>query len=436
MSELPPGPRLPGTIQTLAYGLRPLAYFDAMRRRFGPTFTIRFYDGEPIVVCTEPDDLRALFALGPDEFDAGVGNVDVLEAFLGPTSLLVLDGDAHRAERRRMQRVFHGAELNQLRAVMRAVAARHLTSWPIGQEFALHPRLQSLTLDVILAALFGPHAGADLHPLRRALSTFLTGASGSPFVLIPPFRRTLGGMSPWARFVRERDAVRRELLRLLDARPGEGMVASLQADPGVPNAQVLDEVMTLVLAGHDTTATALAWTFDLLLHHPVALERLRTSLARGEHGLLDAVVHESLRVRPVIADVVRGLRRPLALSVGVLPAGTTVMAAIHLAHTDARRYPEPNAFRPERFLGTKPDLATWLPFGGGVRRCLGAGFATAELHEVLSAVVTRVSMRPVKLGMEHPKRRAVTLMPRDGVPVVVDSISAEMRRDPLEQASA
>jgi cytochrome P450 len=423
MSALPPGPAWPRAVQTVAWGLRPQQFFAACRRRFGDTFTIRFYDGRQLVVVSRPDDVRAVFGLRAGEF--GVTDPEILEPFLGPSSVLVLDGDDHRAERRRLQHAFHAERLERYRALVAEATHRSVRGWPVGAPFPLHEQFRAITLDVILEAVFGGE-GHDRHRLRAALADFLADGSDSVFVLIPLFRRELGGRSPWARFVRQRDAVHREmraLIRRRRAQPSDGVdVLSALLDAGpVTDEQVLDELMTLVLAGHDTTATALAWTFDLLVHHPVVMTRLCDDLARGSDDYLDAVIQESLRIRPVIGEVTRRLRHPLRVGWGELPSGTSVMASIYLAHTDPAAHADAEAFVPERFLGRTPDLATWLPFGGGLRRCLGAGFALLELREVVRTVVTSVRLHAAGRP-ERPRRRAVTLMPRRGCRVVAEEI--------------
>jgi cytochrome P450 family 135 len=424
--RLPAGPRLPGFVQTGAWGLRPFRFFDACRRRFGPTFTVRFYDGRPIVVASLPADLRTVFALGADEVEVGAGNADILEPFLGARSVLVLDGEDHRQERRRLQHAFHAERVDAYRQLVATTTRNRIGTWPLGTPITVHTEMRAITLDVILHAVFGADDPDELQQLRGALAPFLADSSGSVFVLIPPFRHELGGRTPWARFVRQRAAVHHEVLGLIgrrrntDLEARHDMLSALLRAGDAPDGQLLDELMTLVLAGHDTTATALAWAFDLLAHHPAELDRLRASLDRQEDDYLDAVVHETLRLRPVTGEVARTPLHPLNLTECEIPAGTSVMASIHLAHTDPARYDDPLTFRPERFLDRQPDLANWLPFGGGIRRCLGAGFATLELRETIRQVVTHATFRAATTDLERPKRRAVTMIPRHGTRIVVN----------------
>jgi cytochrome P450 len=427
-ARLPRGPRLPWFVQTMAWGLRPFRFFDACRRRFGPTFTIRLYDRRPVVVVSLPADIKAVFALAAEEVEVGAGNADILEPFLGPRSLLVLDGEVHRQQRRRLQHAFHAERVDVYRQLIATTARDRIRMWPLGTPITVHEEMRGITLDVILHAVFGADDPDELRRLRGALAPFLADSSGSLFVLIPPFRHELGGRTPWARFVRQRAAVHHEVLawiarrRRTDLEARHDMLSVLLRAGDRPDEQLLDELMTLVLAGHDTTATALAWAFDLLAHHPTELDRLRASLDRQDDRYLDAVVNETLRLRPVVGEIARTPLHPLALTAGEIPAGTRVIACIHLAHTDPARYNDPLTFRPERFLDRQPDLANWLPFGGGIRRCLGAGFATIELREIIRQVVTRASFRAATTDLEQPKRRAVTMMPRHGTRIVVDQL--------------
>jgi len=421
---LPPGPPLPGVLQTLAWGLRPVSFFEACRKRYGPTFTFHLYDGRPIVVISKAEDVKALLALGADEFECGSQQAEMLEPFLGTRTVLALDGVEHREERRRLQHAFRTERVDSYRDVVAEATLADMQTWPAGTPFALHERTRAIALEVILRAVFGAGEGPELDGLRRALVPFL--ANGSLLILIPAVRRDLGSHSPWGRFIRQRAAVHREVLALVERRRSRPELLGARTDMLSALVQgtdddslVLDELMTLVLAGHDTTATGLAWAFDLLLHNPTVLERLRAELAAGDESYLDAVVQETLRLRPVVGEVPRAPLAPFAIGDGEVPAGTLVVASVYLAHTDPDRYPDPFAFRPERFLGAALDPATWLPFGGGVRRCLGAAFATLEMAEVLRAVVTHADLQPRSPALERPKRRAVTLMPRHGTRAVL-----------------
>lgn len=386
----------------------------------------------PGVVVTDPSDVRDVFALRPDEFNVNEAAGVLLEPFLGGRSLLLLDGEQHRQERKMLVHAFRGEHMAAHAATVREVTRREVHQWPIGQTFAAHDALQAITLDVILRIVFGMEDDA-VEAVRQSMYQFIRDA-GLYRVLFPPLRRDLGPLTPWARFVRNRTVVKQAVF---------DQIARRRTDPGLStrndvlslllyafdeaeldDAALLDELMTMLLAGQDTTATALAWAFDLLLHHPAVLERLSAELATGDgdDSYLDAVIYETLRLRPVIPEVGRVLSRPMRLGGYDLPAGTSLTANVLLAHRRPEVYPDPLTFRPERFLEGAPDPHAWIPFGGGARRCLGAAFAMLEIREVLRTVLTNVQLRAASPRMERPRRRVVTLIPRRGTRVVVDRL--------------
>jgi cytochrome P450 len=299
-------------------------------------------------------------------------------------------------------------------------------------RFALHPQMQAITLEVILRAAFGIHDVARLDALRAPLREFLV-RSGSFLILIPQLRRDLGPHSPWRRFAACRGAVHDVLRDEMRSRRSDPTSASCldilsvlvrardEHGQGLGDEALLDEVMTMVLAGHDTTATGLAWAFDLLLHHPAVLDRLRAEIAAGDDAYLDAVIKETLRLRPVIPETGRLLAKSTRLGPGgrELAEGIFVSANMLLTHRRPDLYPDPLTFRPERFLDADTDLYSWVPFGGGLRRCLGASFATAEMQTVLRTVLTEITLQPATAKLDKPRRRVVTLVPKRGVQVVV-----------------
>jgi cytochrome P450 family 135 len=313
-------------------------------------------------------------------------------------------------------------------AVMKEAAEREIDRWPSGEEFRIHPSMQAITLDVIMRAVFGV---GERHrdDLRRRLLAIL-GATRSPVAigLTIPGVRSLGAFRRVQQTIAETDQILAAEIAERRADPDLGSrddILSLLVSArdenggGMSDAELRDQLMTLLMAGHETTATALAWAFDLLLRHPGAVERLRAELETGEHEYLDAVIEETLRLRPVVPFVGRELRQPSGLAGFELPVGTVVMPAIYLAHTRADVYPDPYAFRPERFLEQPPDTFGWIPFGGGTRRCIGAAFAQFEMRVVLSTVLARVELRSASDRPEQIVRRNVTLSPRGGTPVIV-----------------
>ena len=396
LTERLPGPRSPMPIQTGLYGLWPARYLIRCQRRYGDIFTLRLPQLGTVVVLAAPDALRDAFAL---KAEACRTDSSLLEPFLGAKSILGLDGEAHQRQRCLLGRAFHAETMQSYAATMEAATVAEMDRWPIRRRFALHPRLQAITLEVILRVAFGLDDADRLHEFRQQLQPFLI-AAGSLLVLNPGFRRDLGGYSPWARFSRRRARVIESLSEEIDRRRSAPdlderrdmlsiLLRAQDEHDQLGDDELRDNLLTMVLAGHDTTATALAWAFDLLLHHSEVLERLTGELDDDRHEYLDAVIKETLRLRPVIPDIGRTLTRPCRLGTTTLPAGTSLAPSILLAHRQPDAYPNPDDFRPERFLGDNPpDLLTWLPFGGGFRRCLGAAFATLEMQVVLRTILT------------------------------------------------
>ena len=415
--------------QTLRWAVRPLPFLEDCRRRYGDAFTVRLVALGPVVFLADPGAIREVFTGdGTARFDGGGGN-RILEPVVGSRSVLILDGPEHLCHRRLLLPPFHGDRLRAYGEMAREAAERDMAAWPVGRPFSLRARMQAITLDVIGRAVFGA-GDADRGPeLRSALRALLEVTGRSPVVaMVPALQRDLGPWSPWARFERTRSEVDRlvhgEISRRRDEPPGADVLSLLLAardaeGDALTDEEIRDELVTLLVAGHETTATALAWAFERLLRHPEALARLREELARGEDAYLDAVVKETLRLRSVLTIVVRRLIEPARLAGHALPAGTRVAPCLQLVHRSARLHPEPLAFRPERFLNGGPEPYAWIPFGGGVRRCLGAGFALLEMREVLRTVVLRARLSAARPEAERPRRRGVTITPdRDALAVL------------------
>jgi cytochrome P450 family 135 len=426
VSAFPPGPSEAPAIQTARWLLRPIAFMESARRRFGDTFSVRFLGFErPMVMLSDPEAIRALYTA--HEHGLPPGRTIALLPVMGPGSVLLLEGREHLARRKLMLPPFHGERMRSYETTVRAVTERELDSWSEDRPFAIHPRMQSVTLEVILSAVFGVTDPARSERLRERLPLLL-GETSSPAL---QFRVLL------SRRFRRGDPLARlgELLREID----ELLLAEIaerRADPAhseredilsllvaarfedgaeMSDREVRDQLVTLLLAGHETTATALAWTFDLLLGNPATLTRLTAEIDAGEEDTyLRAVISESLRLRPVVPLAGRRLASDLNVNGLSLPAGTDVTPAIWLTHTRADLYPEPYAFRPERFLEESPTTYGWIPFGGGIRRCLGAAFAEMEMRVVLEAVLKRRALRPASSHAERVTRRNVTFSPRNG----------------------
>jgi cytochrome P450 family 135 len=426
---LPPGPRLPAPVQTYGIVARPVRFLESCRRRFGQTFTLRILRAGEMVFISDPPSLKQLFAADRRNTIAPGRNA-VLEPVLGPRSVLLLERDDHLQRRKLMLPPFHGERMRAYEAVMARAAERAVAGWPVGERFPLHPSMQEITFEVILAAVFGVEDDARRAALGERLTEVLA-TTRSPFALgmtverargLPRFRRI-------ARMLDESDEIMFAEIADRRADPDLGsredilsMLVAARFDDGtaMSDAEVRDQLMTLLLAGHETTATALAWAFDLLFRAPDKLARLRDELAAGDdHEYVDAVVKETLRVRPVVPFVGRRLREPAQLGGHDLPAGTDVMPAILLTHTRADVYPDPYEFRPERFLDGNPETFGWIPFGGGTRRCIGAAFAELEMRVVLSTILRSATLRPATDRPERVVRRNVTLSPRGGTPAVL-----------------
>ncbi|MEA2131870.1 MAG: cytochrome family [Solirubrobacteraceae bacterium] len=422
---LPAGPTEPPILQTLRWLLRPIAFLESCRRRYGETFGVRFLGFErPMVMLSDPEVIRELYA--NPEHGLPPGRTLALLPILGPRSLLLLEGREHLARRRLMLPPFHGARMRAYESTVRDVVAREVQSWPEREPFAIHERMQRVTLEVILRAVFGVTDAERGKRLADRLGRLLaeTASAGLQFAVL--LSRRVGGPDPLARL----QGLRREINALLDleiaerrADPREdilSMLVSARFEDGEPmdDAEIRDQLMTLLVAGHETTATGLAWTFDLLVRHPAVLERLVAEADAGEQAYARAVVSESLRLRPVVPLAGRRLASPLRVDECLLPAGTDVTPAIWLAHTRADRYPEPLAFRPERFLDGAPSSFAWIPFGGGVRRCIGAAFAEMEMRVALAEILRHRTLRAASGSAEHVARRNVTFSPAGGTRVI------------------
>jgi cytochrome P450 len=427
---LPPEPSSSPLTQTLRWTLRPLAFMQDCREQHGDSFSLRFLGFErPMVLISDPAAIKALYTERANGLPPG-RNI-VLEPILGSQSLLLQEGTEHLARRKLMLPSFHGERMRSYESVLDEIVTKEIDTWSLDTEFPIHSRMQAVTLEAILRIVFGVADGPRLERLRGMLGTVLTETASPRAQLIALATRRLRGGNAFARFegqLKEVDellyaeiaehrtkpdlAEREDMLSML-------MLAEFEDGGTMSDKELRDQLMTMLLAGHETTATALAWTFDLLLRHPEPLQRLRDSLAAGEDDYLRATISESLRLRPVIPLAGRRLAKELSVDGLTLPAGTDVSPAIWLTHTRADLYPEPFAFRPERFLGESPETYAWIPFGGGVRRCIGASFAEFEMRIVLREVLTRCDLRKASPLPEKTGRRNITLSPKDGTPVVV-----------------
>jgi cytochrome P450 family 135 len=417
-ASLPPGPPAPRLAQMAEWITRPVAFASRHRDRYGEAFTVNI-EPRQWVMLGDPADVRTVFTAGPERTNAGEAN-EILRPTLGSHSLLLLDGEEHLRQRKLMLPAFHGERIDRYREIMRAATERAIAAWPAGEPFALRPHAQAITLEVIMRAVFGVEDAAAMARLGAPLRRLLDWA-GEPGALL-----ILATLGPNNRIVRRLLAERyvgpvdRELYALIAERRAApdlaerddvlSMLLLARDEDGEPmsDVELRDELLTLLVAGHETTATSLAWAVERLLRHPGGLQRLA-----GDAEYTDAVVKEILRLRPVVAIVLRKLLEPLTIAGDELPTGTIVAPCILLVHRREDVYPEPEAFRPERFLGKAPGTYSWIPFGGGVRRCLGAAFAQVEMQVVLRTLAESARLEPVGED-ESPRRRGVTLVPSRG----------------------
>jgi cytochrome P450 family 135 len=424
LPELPPGPRLPLALQTLRYGLDPYGFFESAHRAFGDVFTARAM-GETWVVLAHPDAVRELYTYAPDEADSGVANM-ALRPLLGTRNVLLLDGQEHLRRRKLVLPPFHGERMRAYEAVIREVTRREIATWPIGVAVPTLPRMHAITLHVVLRAVFGLQEGPRLDRLggllRRLVSWTTDPRRGIIFAFLGPerlmklrgFRRQLADVD---RGILDEIARRREvadleartdiLSLLLQARDEDGATLS--------DSDLRDELLTLLVAGHETTAGLLSWALTEIAAHSDA----QTRLAAGEAALAAAAVTETLRVHPPVPlGSLRRLRRPRQIAGWRLPAGATVASCSLLIHRRADIYDQPDEWRLDRFVAARPPAGAWLPFGGGVRRCVGAEFAQFEARTVIDEVLRALELRPDAPARRRVGRRGIVIVPARGGPVV------------------
>jgi cytochrome P450 len=426
LSTLPPGPRGPKALVAARFLLRGPQFLEGCQERYGDVFTIRLNTGRTVVVAADPAIVKEVFTGSPDDLHAGAGNV-VLKPLLGARSVLLLDGPEHLRQRRLMLPPFHGERMRAYGEVMTEVAERHVADWPVGRSFSVHPSMQAITLEIILRTVFGVEDAARVAQLGAPLKRLLNSTDHPLRLLSLQFTRSEGARprSPWGRIYGLLAPVDAMIHEEIAARRAEGehgddilslLLAARDEDGnGLTDEELRDELLTLVVAGHETTATALAWTLERLVRTPRVLARLREEQVAGGGEYLDATVKEALRLRPVVPGVIRKLQRPLAIGGMELPAGVHIAPSIYLIHRRPDVYPDPAAFRPERFLGEDaPGTYEWLPFGGGIRRCLGASFALYEMRIVLDTILRRATLETTDAEPEQVRRRFVTYTPGRG----------------------
>ena len=433
--SLPPGPLAPSVIQLLGTWTRPTAALEGLRR-YGKRVTVKLPFQPPFVILSDPADIKELFTSPADAVHPGEG-AGILAPLVGRNSVILLDEEAHLSQRRLLLPAFHGERMQGLRGVMTKLCEREIVSWPGEEPVALHPRLQRLTLEIILQAVFGLDRGPTLDRLRDLLSEVLA-FSESPLSILPALQRVLGWTSTQRRFnalmsdtdeiifglIAQRRAAEEDGAG--EAAPGDDVFSMLLAarheDDSPMSAQELrDELMTALVAGHETTASQLAWALERLGREPAVQARLRAEVDAGSGDeYLTATINEILRLRPVLPNAEPRLtKREIEIGGVRYPPGVVLLASAYLVHHDLDLYPEPAAFRPERFLGNPPGTYTWLPFGGGRRRCLGASFALEEMKIALRTVIASFTLSPGSPQAETTRRRSITFSPSHSATVVL-----------------
>ena len=429
LTALPPGPRMPSALQTAIWFGNAQWMLRQCAARFGDTFRLRILNEGTWVVLSHPDHVKQVFTGDPRVYHAGEGN-QILLPVLGEHSVLLLDEGTHLEQRKLLLPPLHGKRMERYSELMAQIAGAEIESWPRDEPYRLRPRMQALTLEIILRAVFGLAEGERLLRLRAELRRLLDMVTNPRMMIFPALLgpQRLVRMKLFQRDIARMDgpiyeeiAERRRASDLAERDDILSLLLQARHEDGTPmsDVELRDELLTLLVAGHETTATALAWAVERLIRHPEKLDRLTEETRAGETEYLDAVVTETLRLRPVISVVARRLTEPVEIGGWELPAGVTVTPSIYLVHRRPDVYPEPERFLPERFIDNPPGTYTWIPFGGGVRRCLGGAFAQFEMRVVLAELVRRLRLEPVRAEPEPVKRRAITETPRHNTEVII-----------------
>jgi cytochrome P450 len=444
--KLPPGPRMPSSVQAMGWALRPLAFMDRCAERYGEIFTLRVRRRRPWVFLTNPEHVKQVFTTEPQLLRAGAGEANpLLVPLLGSRSVMLQDEPTHMTDRRRILPSFHGQRMRAYGEMMADVARREVERWPLGEPFALWPRMQAISLEVVMRATFGDVEGEHLERLRRNLVELTNWVNGPRRLALlaavgersmtanPGFAAV---MRPVEQLVLEHVRMRRaagdadehdDILAMLERRP------DVEGEGGAPmdDRKLRDELVTFLSDG--PTATSLAWAFERLLRHPDKLERLRAEVLAGDsEEYVDAVVKETLRLCPAVPVVMRRLTEPMQVDGYTIPPDTILAPCVYLTHRRADIYPRPRAFEPERFLGDSAGTYTWIPFGGGVRRCVAVVFAQLEMKRVIQTVLTEVDLRPAISRSEAAARSSVSFAPDGGATV----IATRRARAPVEVPTA
>jgi cytochrome P450 len=435
--ELPAGPPAPTAVQTLQWWFRPIPFMENCRKRFGPVFSLRLGPGRPIVMIGEPHLAKAVITGDPDIFHAGDTN-GLFKPLVGSHSILLLDGEEHLRHRRMLLPAFGASHGRRFADQVREIAERRIAAWKPGQRLRLLDEMEEISFDSIMRVVFGGDPDGE-HQSLRSLIPEMMDRCDSPFALIPWFHRRVGGLSPWARVLRVLAEIDSALYKAIAQRRADplsefrddvlSVLVRTRYEDGSPldDREIRDELLTLMMAGYETTTAALAWSLERLMRSEGGMERLEREVKAGKDDYLDAVVKETLRVRPVVPVVARRLMESRSIEGHIFSAGTILMVSVYLVHNDSSSYGDPQEFRPERFLPESSRDLPWIPFGGGTRRCLGASFAQLEMKVVLSEIASRVKLRAVGRRSEPQKRRRFTFSPGSGAEAEVVELRSAPR---------
>ena len=442
---MPPGPRGPRLAQTLTWLFKPIPFLEQSRSKYGPVFRVKLGpSGLPVFVIGDPGMAKQILSGSANDFRGGETN-NPFRPVVGDNSILLLDGEEHLHQRKLILPAMTGSHIRDYADQIARTTERRIADWPTGDPFGLQREMEAISFETIMRVTFGELR--EPHEKLRALVPEMMDRCASPWLLLPWFRQDLGGLTPAAKtraVLRKIDEVLFELIERGRADPltqfrGDVLALLLRAthQDGTPmeDQAIRDELLTLLMAGYETTTSALAWTFERLLRNPPAMQRLLDEIERGDDRYLDAVVKEGLRARTAVPIVARRAHIPVELGEYSFPAGSVFLISIYLVHRDPKMYPEPDEFRPERFLDPDADKV-WIPFGGGVRRCLGASFAQLEMKVVLQTVLTQTVLRASRATAEQPQRRRFILAPERGAEVIVDAKRRPQRRERVEPARA
>jgi cytochrome P450 len=441
ISAAPPGPRLPRHLLGVHWLLAEHDLFERCRRRYGNVFSLRMWPLGFLVVIADPAEIKRVFTSDPDQLRAGEGNA-IMEPVAGPESVLLLDGKRHLNRRKLMLPPFHGERMGVYADLIGEIADEEIERWPVAEPFSAHASMQRITLRVILRAVLGIEDTVRGAELERLLPKLLNSSA----LLWPFLQRDLGARSPWRRFLALRERVdallfaeiahKRADPKLAEREDILSMLLGARDEHGeaMSDEELRDQLVTLLLAGHETTASSLAWMFERVLRTPAVHARLRTAITQDDEQYLECFIKEGQRLRPGVPLAVRRVTAPFPVGDYTVPAGTLLACSIILTHSRPDLYPEPDALRPERFMQDAPDTYTWIPFGGGTRRCIGASFATLEMKVILRRVFAQCELQAPDAKPERAVRRFVTYQPKRGARVILRKRQTAPAPPPLTTA--